>query len=81
VVYLPFSADTATSVIPTALAQNPGVILLSANQAPATAAAIALRSNESTVPVLSSYVNSAAVFALHKLKAQLYFQYFCKRMG
>ncbi|MDY0339030.1 MAG: ABC transporter substrate-binding protein [Acholeplasmataceae bacterium] len=63
VVYLPFSADTATSVIPTALAQNPGVILLSANQAPATAAAIALRSNESTVPVLSSYVNSAAVFA------------------
>lgn len=63
VVYLPFSADTATSVIPTALAQNPGVILLSANQAPATSAAIALRSNESTVPVLSSYVNSAAVFA------------------
>lgn len=63
VVYLPFSAETATSVIPTALAQNPGVILLSANQAPATAAAIALRSNNSTVPVLSSYVNSAAVFA------------------
>lgn len=63
VVYLPFDATTATSVVPTALAQNPGVILLSANQAPATAAAIALRSNNSTVPVLSSYVNSAAVFA------------------
>lgn len=62
VLYLPFNALTASAVIPVALAENPAVILLSANQQPATAAAIALRSNNSTVPVLSSYVNSAAVF-------------------
>jgi len=63
VTYIPFSATTASAVIPVALAENPAVILLSSNQAPATAAAIALRANNSTVPVLSSYVNSAAVFA------------------
>jgi ABC-type branched-subunit amino acid transport system substrate-binding protein len=63
VTYIPFSAATAAAVIPVALDLNPSVILLSSNQAPATAAAIALRANESTVPVLSSYVNSAAVFA------------------
>ncbi|MDY0074494.1 MAG: ABC transporter substrate-binding protein [Acholeplasmataceae bacterium] len=62
VTYIPFSAATANAVIPVALAENPAVILLSSNQAPATAAAIALRANNSTVPVLSSYVNSAAVF-------------------
>lgn len=62
VVYLPFNETTATSVIPTALEQNPGVIILSANQAPSTAAAIALRSNGSTVPVITSYVNAAKVF-------------------
>jgi ABC-type branched-subunit amino acid transport system substrate-binding protein len=63
VVYLPFNANTAAAVVPVALAENPGVILLSSNQAPATAAATALRLNNSTVPVLSSYVNSAAVFS------------------
>ena len=62
VTYIPFSAATAAAVIPVALDLNPAVILLSSNQAPATAAAIALRANNSTVPVLSSYVNSAAVF-------------------
>lgn len=62
VTYIPFSAATAAAVIPVALDLDPAVILLSSNQAPATAAAIALRANDSTVPVLSSYVNSAAVF-------------------
>lgn len=62
VTYIPFSAATASAVIPVALDLDPAVILLSSNQAPATAAAIALRANNSTVPVLSSYVNSATVF-------------------
>lgn len=62
VVYLPFSAATANAVATVALAENPGVILLSSNQAPATAMATALRTQESTVPVFTSYVNSAAVF-------------------
>jgi ABC-type branched-subunit amino acid transport system substrate-binding protein len=63
VVYLPFSATTASAVATVALAENPGVILLSSNQAPATAMATALRTQESTVPVFTSYVNSAAVFS------------------
>ncbi len=62
VVYLPFEAATAAAVVTTALSHNPGVILLAANQAPATAAATALRQNNSQVPVLTSYVNSATVF-------------------
>ncbi len=62
VVYVPFTAATALSDVQTALDANPGVILLSANQAPATAAATALREKNSTVPVLSSYVNAAGVF-------------------
>ncbi|HNZ50666.1 MAG TPA: ABC transporter substrate-binding protein [Bacilli bacterium] len=62
VTYIPFSAATATAVVPVALGLNPSVILLSSNQAPATAAAKALRENNSTVPVLSSYVNGATVF-------------------
>ena len=62
VVYLPFNSLTAASTAQTALAQNPGVILLSANQAPATAMATALRVENSDVPVLSSYVNAASVF-------------------
>lgn len=63
VVYLPFSTTTASAVATVALAENPGVILLSSNQAPATAMATALRTQESTVPVFTSYVNSAAVFS------------------
>ncbi|MBN2795980.1 MAG: ABC transporter substrate-binding protein, partial [Clostridia bacterium] len=63
VTYLPFSATTASAVATVALAQNPSVILLSSNQAPATAMATALRTQESTVPVFTSYVNSAAVFS------------------
>lgn len=62
IISLPFTAANASSVVTTALAQNPKVVLLSANQAPATAAATALREQGSTVPVLSSYVNSATVF-------------------
>ncbi len=62
VTYLPFSALTASSVASVALNLNPSVILLSSNQAPATAMATALRVAESTVPVLSSYVNGATVF-------------------
>ena len=63
VVYIPFSASTASAVVPVALAENPGVILLSSNQAPATAAALALRQQHSSVPVVTSYVNGAGVFA------------------
>lgn len=62
VTYLPFSTSTASAVAQVALDANPGVILMSANQAPATAMATALRILNSDVPVLSSYVNSAAVF-------------------
>lgn len=62
VTYLPFSAATASAVASVALALNPDVFLLSANQAPATAMTTALRVAESTVPVLSSYVNGASVF-------------------
>lgn len=62
VTYVPFSTLTASSVIPTALAQNPEAIILSSNQAPATAAITALRENNSTVPVITSYVNAASVF-------------------
>lgn len=69
--YIPFTATNASSVVSTALAQNPGVILLSANQAPATAAATALREQNSTVAVLSSYVNSAAVFTPAMAKTPL----------
>src|SRR5690606_11780465 len=46
VTYIPFSAATAAAVIPVALDLDPAVILLSSNQAPATAAAIALRAND-----------------------------------
>jgi ABC-type branched-subunit amino acid transport system substrate-binding protein len=63
VVYLPFSATTASAVATVALGENPGAILLSSNQAPATAMATALRTQGSTVPVFTSYVNSAAVFS------------------
>ncbi|BCR36012.1 ABC transporter substrate-binding protein [Mariniplasma anaerobium] len=63
VTYLPFSASTASAVASVALDLDPAVFLFSANQAPATAMATALRVAESTVPVLSSYVNSAGVFA------------------
>ncbi len=62
VTYLPFSAATASAVASVALGLNPDVFLLSANQAPATAMTTALRVAESTVPVLSSYVNGASVF-------------------
>ncbi len=62
VTYLPFGTSTAAAVASVALAEDPAVILLSANQAPATAMATALRVAESTVPVLSSYVNGATVF-------------------
>ncbi|MGE4320364.1 MAG: ABC transporter substrate-binding protein [Acholeplasmataceae bacterium] len=62
VTYLPFSAATASAVASVALGLNPDVFLLSANQAPATAMATALRVAESEVPVLSSYVNGASVF-------------------
>ncbi len=62
IIKLPFTAANASAQVTTGLAQNPGVILLSANQAPATAAATALREQNSNVPVLSSYVNSATVF-------------------
>lgn len=62
VTYLPFSASTAAAVAQVALNANPGVILMSANQAPATAMATALRVLGSEVPVLSSYVNAASVF-------------------
>lgn len=63
VVYLPFNVTTADAVVTTALAQDPGAIILASNQAPATAAATALREKDSNVPVFSSYVNSQAVFA------------------
>lgn len=69
VTYLPFSAATASAVASVALGLNPSVFLFSANQAPATAMATALRSAESTVPVLSSYVNSAGVFTPAMLDA------------
>lgn len=62
VTYIPFSSSTASAVATVALEEDPEVILLSANQAPATAMATALRVQESTVPVLSSYVNGTAVF-------------------
>lgn len=62
VTYLPFSASTAAAVASVALDLDPAVFLFSANQAPATAMATALRVQESTVPVLSSYVNGAGVF-------------------
>ncbi len=62
IITIPFSASTASAVIPVGLAQNPEVILLSSNQAPATAAATALRVAGSNIPVLSSYVNAAGVF-------------------
>ncbi len=62
VTYLPFSSSTASAVAQVALDANPGVILMSANQAPATAMATALRILNSDVPVLSSYVNAASVF-------------------
>ena len=62
VTYLPFDAATASAIASVALDLKPGVILLSSNQAPATAMATALRIAGSKVPVLSSYVNGAAVF-------------------
>ncbi len=69
VTYLPFSASTASAVASVALSLNPSVFLLSSNQAPATAMATALRVSESTVPVLSSYVNGATVFTPAMLDA------------
>lgn len=61
--YLPFSSTDASSVAATALAQNPKAIILSANQVPATAMLTALRQNNNTAPVITSYVNSAKVVA------------------
>ncbi|MCD4827216.1 MAG: ABC transporter substrate-binding protein [Acholeplasmataceae bacterium] len=69
VTYLPFSASTASAVASVALALDPEVFLFSANQAPATAMATALRIAESDVPVLSSYVNGATVFTPAMLDA------------
>ncbi|MCF7931280.1 MAG: ABC transporter substrate-binding protein [Acholeplasmataceae bacterium] len=69
VTYLPFSAATASAVASVAMALDPEVYLLSSNQAPATAMATALRIAESTVPVLSSYVNGASVFTPAMLDA------------
>lgn len=61
VIKLPFSPLTASATVQTALAQNPDIIILSANQQ-ATAIATALREQGSTVPVITSYVNAATVF-------------------
>lgn len=61
--YLPFSTTDAAAVASTALAQNPKAIILSANQVPTTAMLTALRLNNSTVPVFTSYVNGAAAVA------------------
>lgn len=69
VTYIPFSTATAAAVVPVALSENPGVILLSANQAPATAAATALRANNNTAPVFTSYVNGAGVFTPAQVEA------------
>jgi branched-chain amino acid transport system substrate-binding protein len=69
VTYLPFSAATASAVASVALGLEPEIFLLSSNQAPATAMATALRVAESTVPVLSSYVNGASVFTPAMLNA------------
>lgn len=60
--FLPFKTETAATVVATALERNPKAIIMAANQAPATAAALALREKNSKVPVFSSYVNSQAVF-------------------
>lgn len=62
IISLPFATLTASGTVTTALAQNPDVIILSSNQAPATAVATALREQESKVPVITSYVNAAGVF-------------------
>lgn len=62
IVRLPFATLTASATVTTGLAQNPDVIILSSNQAPATAVATALREQNSTVPVITSYVNAATVF-------------------
>lgn len=62
IVRLPFAALNAASTVTTGLAQNPDIIILSANQQPATAAATALREQNSSVPVITSYVNAATVF-------------------
>lgn len=61
--YLPFTAQNAGSVIQTALAEKPQVIILSANQEPTTAAAKALREQQSKIPVFTSYVNDAKTFS------------------
>jgi len=61
VVYIPFNDITASSAVSDALALNPGAIILSSNQV-ATSAAIAMRQQNSTVPVVTSYVNAATVF-------------------
>jgi ABC-type branched-subunit amino acid transport system substrate-binding protein len=60
--FVPFSTATASAVASVALAEDPAVILLSANQAPATAMATALRVANSDVPVITSYVNGATTF-------------------
>ena len=61
--YLPFSTTDAASVAANALAQNPKAIILSANQVPTTAMLTALRLNNNTAPVFTSYVNGAAAVA------------------
>ncbi|MFA6801509.1 MAG: ABC transporter substrate-binding protein [Acholeplasmataceae bacterium] len=69
VTYLPFATSTASAVATVALGLNPEAIILSSNQAPATAMTKALREQGSTIPVLSSYVNGATVFTPAMLDA------------
>jgi ABC-type branched-subunit amino acid transport system substrate-binding protein len=61
-IYLPFKAETAVAVVDNALSKNPAVIILAANQGPATPAATALRQKNSTVSVFTSYVNAVKQF-------------------
>ncbi|VEU82718.1 ABC transporter substrate-binding protein [Acholeplasma hippikon] len=70
VTYVPFNESNASSVVQSALAQKPGVIILSANQAPTTAAAKALREQASTIPVFTSYVNGVTAFTPAQVDAQ-----------
>ncbi|MDR2828303.1 MAG: ABC transporter substrate-binding protein [Acholeplasmatales bacterium] len=58
--YQSFTATTADQAVTTGLNQGAGTILLSANQV-ATAALQSLQTAQSTLPVFTSYVNSAGV--------------------
>lgn len=68
--YISFEDADAEAKAQQAINGNPEIILLSANQAPATAMATALRVKGSTVPVLSSYVNAAGVFTPAMVEGQ-----------